>query len=149
MPRFRLNKSQPWMVQDEAIQYKRLIRDLDRIARKRAIPTSPLLELRIDDLAVTFILVRRTEARLDAVYGDTTTTAVEAVGKVRERLRKTVKEFEEFVQKTGRPEATNIAEAAAPLMLRIGDTLDQFWIDDEHDTASPPASTTGNTDEPG
>lgn len=132
MPRLNLVRTAEWMGQEEGALLRRLAKELERMARRRAVPQSPLLQLRIDDVAVTLLLVRRMEGRL----GDAekcTASAIDAVGKTRERLRKTVKEFEDYLEHVGQPAPTNIAEAMAPIMLQIGDTLDQFWSSDDEE----------------
>lgn len=70
------------------------------MARRRAVPQSPLLQLRIDDAAETLLLVRRTEGHL-CDRKKATMSTIDAVGKTRERLRKTVKDFEDYLERVG------------------------------------------------
>jgi hypothetical protein len=73
---------------------------LDSYSEELKLPHSPLLAIRTQDLLMTLLLVHRAERALDAegfyTPDKTPIPALDCIGRARERLRKALREFEDY-----------------------------------------------------
>jgi hypothetical protein len=141
MTRKQVFKAADWMTPEEAACFRKITRDLNEIAYNHCVRESTLLHLAIDDVAITFLLVRRAEERLaesnpDAKPSTTTKTSaqkhptfstLEAIVKLRERLRKATREFEDYCRRVGVDKDIGLPDAMQPVLSQIGDTLERIW----------------------
>lgn len=115
-----------WMSTDEAELNRQFVRGVEALLRERGVVENPLLVLRIDDVVVSWLLTRRMESGLEP--GDsgeaprTTSAQAEAIGKSRERLRKAIKELEEYCERAGTPIDTGLADQLKPVIQQIQGT---------------------------
>lgn len=131
MRKAAISATADWMTRQEGALFRRLTRDLNQIAYNHCVRDSTLLQLAIDDVAITFLLVRRAEAHLAHVTDGNRKNApfstLEAIAKLRERLRKATREFEDYCRRLGVDKNIGLPDAMQPVLEQIGDTLEQIW----------------------
>lgn len=127
-----VSKGECWMTAAERRVFKELTQSLQAMMLRHGVTDSPLLSLRIADLAIHFLLVRRIENVLMpdpeqycGVTPELSGTLAEHIGKSRERFRKSIRELEDACARLGRPIDTGIADQVLPLMRKTRDLLDQ------------------------
>jgi len=102
-----LTQGEPWMTPQERDFNQDLIRAIAKHLEATGVPESALVALRVNDIASTWLLARRLESALAPREGQPapcpTPAQADAIGKCRERLRKAIKELEEYRAKTGAP----------------------------------------------
>lgn len=119
-----------WMDEEESELNRQFVRGMGRLLRSRGVAENPLLALRVNDVVVSWLLVRRMEIALvkphpDSDSGDTpaiTTACADAIGKGRERLRKSVKDLEDYCSRAGTPIDTGLADAMKPVIQQVQGT---------------------------
>lgn len=119
-----LARGERWMTPAEKRLNRRFVTRVARQLRARGVADSPMLCLRIGDVAVTWILARRLEAALSPdpaapSPAAATPAQADAVGKNRERLRKAIKELEEFCERNGAPVETGLADIVRPMLRKV------------------------------
>lgn len=119
-----------WMSGDEAELNRQFVLGVGKLLRDRGVVENPLLVLRVNDVVVSWLLARRMEAGLGAgEEGEsprTTSAQAEAIGKSRERLRKAIKELEEYCARAGTPIDTGLADLMKPVIQQIQGTSPFF-----------------------
>lgn len=113
-----LARGEPWMTEEEQRLNRRFVRGMRALFEEHGVGDSPLLALRVGDVAVSYVLVRRLEALLDGNEGETPDAVVEKVSRARERMRKAMKELEEACAKQGTPIDTGLADLMKPLLVK-------------------------------
>lgn len=112
-----------WMSADELDLNRELVGGLKQQLEQRGVAESPLLFLRVDDVAVSWLLTRRMEAGLgpgeDGETPRTSAAQADAIGKSRERLRKAIKELEEYCERAGTPIDTGLADRMKPVIQEV------------------------------
>ena len=119
-----------WMSADERELNRQLVFGVEKLLRERGVVENPLLVLRVDDIAVSWLLTRRMEAGLgpgeDGETPRTSATQSDAIGKSRERLRKAIKELEEYCERAGTPIDTGLADLMKPVIQQVQGTSPFF-----------------------
>lgn len=115
-----------WMSADEAALTRHFVEGVEGMLKDRGVTENPLLVLRLSDIVVSWLLSRRLEDGLGGGAADeaprTTSAQAEAVGKSRERLRKAIKELEEYCERAGTPIDTGLADRMKPVIQQIQGT---------------------------
>lgn len=116
-----------WMTTPELRRYRRFVRALEEHCATHGVAWTPLLGLRLRDVAVCHLLVLRVEAALlqeDGLELDPKaalpTAVAEAIGKAQERCRKAMRELEEYCVKAGTPIDQGIADVMRPIIRQMG-----------------------------
>jgi hypothetical protein len=136
-------KGENWMTDEERKVWRLLGRRLRNWARKRGVPGSPLLLLRIREIGVLIILGYRLEARLD-LSGDPVeppadlpcktrptpapAAVLESVAKHWEKTRKAINELEAHCggAKPDAPVRLGIADVMKPIMKKAQAILERL-----------------------
>lgn len=112
-----------WMSADELKLNRQLVEGVKKLLKDRGVAENPLLVLRVDDIVVSWLLTRRMEAGLgpgeDGERPRTSAAQADAIGKSRERLRKAIKELEEYCERAGTPIDTGLADLMKPVIQEI------------------------------
>ncbi|MCF6287153.1 MAG: hypothetical protein L3K26_18495 [Candidatus Hydrogenedentes bacterium] len=113
-----------WMTEEEIVLNRQFVRGVDELLRDRGVGENPLLALRVNDVVVSWLLVRRMEMALAEPEGPeettpTTPAQVDAIGKSRERLRKSIKDLEEYCARAGTPIDTGLADVMKPVIQQV------------------------------
>jgi len=96
------------------------------MAADRAVEPTPMMLLRISDVLVMHALVRRAEAKLgfdEDAANKGNAVAFDVVGKAYERLRKAMRELDDFYVREGKPGNAGIADAMRPLFKKADGVL--------------------------
>ena len=118
--------------------------------------TDPLLALRVDDVAVHYLLVLRLEQALSRAKaigeedGDDPkkeTALVESVLRTRERLRKTMKELDEVLARVGSGAGQGLADIMKPIMKQAEGVLDEVRQEEQR-RAEAKANETDSSSKP-
>ncbi|MBI1319852.1 MAG: hypothetical protein GC168_13055 [Candidatus Hydrogenedens sp.] len=118
----KLAKGTDWMTPEEKPLARWFVSKMARQLRQRGVPETPLLVVRVNDAMVSFLLARRAESVLgfgineDGTPLSPTPGAYDLVGKAHERLRRSVRELEDYCTRAGRPIDVGIADKLQPLM---------------------------------
>ncbi len=173
-----LNGGEKWMTDKEKAWLNGFISRIRPLLRARGIPETALLVLRVDDVAVSYLMVKRVEAAFvaapekadkadqaeetakagsekaakekpetggaknskkaaDAEAAPTPPpakeppnplVAAEAVGKARERMRKAMKELEDFCDRAGKPIEEGLADTVKPIMKKTEGLAEKAWL---------------------
>jgi hypothetical protein len=119
-----------WMSADELELNRQLVDGVKKLLEDRGVAENPLLVLRVDDIVVSLLLTRRMEANLgpgeDGETPRTSAAQADAIGKTRERLRKAIKELEEYCERAGTPIDTGLADLMKPVIQEIQGTSPFF-----------------------
>lgn len=118
----------PWLTREERVYIRKFLGAVQQLFLSSGVKDSPLLALRVVDVAVHLLLTRRQElALIPADSNDGTPelsgALADQIGKGRERLRKAVKELEEACARLGSPVDTGIAGQMLPLVRQTADLL--------------------------
>ena len=109
-----LTQGEPWMTPHERDLNQDLIRAIAGYLKTAGVPENPLVALRVNDIASTWLLARRLESALAPADGGPapcpTPAQANAIGRCRERLRKAIKELEEYAAKNGAPAPQGLVE---------------------------------------
>ena len=116
-------------------EVERLVEGIEAMAQERGLPVTPVVLLRAQDVLVHYLVARRLDEAL-ASEGVTVssqkdgkiTTAlhpcVEALGKARERLRKTMKELEDMFGLAHGPANQGLPDIMKPIVKRAEGVLE-------------------------
>lgn len=119
-----------WMSTEEAELNRQFVQGMGKVLKDRDVAENPLLVLRINDIVVSWLLARRMEESLgpdDQGQAVRTSAAqADAIGKSRERLRKAIKELEEYCDRAGTPIDTGLADLMKPVIQQIQGTSPFF-----------------------
>ena len=103
-----------------------------------AIEANPLVALRVNDVAVHYLLVLRVEealgrAREGGGEDDPQKQAamIDTVLRTRERLRKTMKELEEILARVGSGPGQGLADIMKPIMKRAEGVLEEVMLEEK------------------
>jgi myo-inositol-1-phosphate synthase len=124
----------PWLTPEERVYIRKFLGAVHQLFLSSGVKDSPLLALRVVDVAVHLLLSRRQERALipeEKCDGtpELSGALADQIGKGRERLRKAIKELEEACARLGSPVDTGIAGQMLPLVRQTSDLL--------HHTAPP------------
>ena len=117
-----LARGEAWMSEVEQRLARRFVRGMGLVFEGHGVADTPLLALRVNDVLVSYVLVRRLEAGLypgaleDGGDDRAMAAVVEAVSRARERMRKAMKELEDACAKAGTPIDTGLADVVKPLL---------------------------------
>lgn len=119
-----------WLTREERIYIRKFLVAVQQLFLAKGVQDSPLLILRVGDVATHLLLVRRQELALVQTDESKAMDAAalngplaEQIGKSRERLRKAIKELEEACARLGTPVDTGIAGEMLPLVRQTADLL--------------------------
>jgi hypothetical protein len=141
----RVAEGEHWMDAEERLCARDLVERLAAQFDARGVVETPLLALRVNDLVVSLLLVRRIESQLaelpecpesEKPNARSPATLAEAVGKARERMRKAMKELEDSCAKLGTPIDRGLADALRPIMLQ-GRGVDDVALEETPATEEP------------
>ena len=129
-----LAEGEAWMSEDETTLNRQFVRGVKKLLRERGVAKNPLLVLRVNDVVVSWLLVRRMEANLGEDPSDisglestqTTPAQADAIGKSRERLRKSIKDLEDYCARAGSPIDTGLADVMKPVIQQVQGTKPFF-----------------------
>jgi len=126
-----LAEGEAWMNDEERRLNGQFVVGVRALLESRGVTENPLLALRVNDVVVSWLLVRRMEARLgeegDPEAGERTTpAAADAIGKSRERLRKSIKDLEDYCARAGTPIDTGLADVMKPVIQQVQGTRPFF-----------------------
>jgi len=112
------------MTDEEVATSRSLVQGIFDVLCVGGVSENAFLTLRIEELVVTWLLIRRLEATLapdGASEGPVRVTAsqVETVGKCRERLRKAIKELEDYCSRVVTPADGGLAEVLRPVVRQV------------------------------
>ncbi|MFA7693678.1 MAG: hypothetical protein GX117_06945 [Candidatus Hydrogenedentes bacterium] len=124
----KILRREPWLTKSERRYIHVFLQGVEELFASCDVKYSPLLSLRVADVAVHMLLVRRWEQGL--IPGEEESEKVDARGslfeqvmKTRERLRKSIKELEDACARLGTPVDTGIAGKVLPLVRQTADLL--------------------------
>lgn len=126
-----IERGEFWMTGAERLFFRKFVKSLRALLGSRGVPESTLLSLRVADVAVHLLLVKRLETALTpemdagAATPGITGALAEQVSKGRERLRKAVRELEDTCTRLGKPLDTGLADEMLPVVRKTGDMLQQ------------------------
>ena len=118
----------PWLTREERIYIRKFLGAIQQLFISSGVKDTPLLALRVVDVAVHLLLSRRQERALipeEKCDGtpELSGALADQIGKGRERLRKAIKELEEACARLGSPVDTGIAGQLLPLVRQTSDLL--------------------------
>ncbi len=111
-----------WMADDEALLAQALLECLLNTLNERGVEETSLVLLRAEDIVVNYVLARRLETALTP--GKLESAPLEALGKARERLRKSMKELEDYCTRSGKPIDTGFADIMKPVLKKAQGVLE-------------------------
>lgn len=118
-----LVRGENWMTDEETELNGKFVRGVAKLLRSRGVTENPLLVLRVNDVVVSWLLTRRLEEGLgdddSGVPVTTTSGQADAIGKSRERLRKSIKDLEEYCARAGSPIDTGLADLMKPVIQQV------------------------------
>lgn len=127
-----LARGETWMRHDELELTRQFVRGIGTLLGDRGVVENPLLVLRVNDIVVTWLLARRLEESLgpgdDGETARTSAAQADAIGKSRERLRKAIKELEEYCERAGTPIDTGLADLMKPVIQQVQGTSPFFAV---------------------
>lgn len=133
-----LARGEHWMDPTEFDLNRKLVGGIAKLLKERGVKENPLLALRVNELTVTWLVSRRVEAALapeeDTAAPRMSPAQAEAIGKARERLRKAVRELEEYCERAGTPIDRGLADLMKPVIQQIQGP-NPFFGPSEHDAA--------------
>jgi hypothetical protein len=124
--RIGIVKAEKWMTPQERVFYSRFAASIEYTLDQRGIEMTSMTALRVNDVVVSFVLVRRLESTLnsDAVAAETATkpqtliALVDGIGKAREKMRKALKELEDVCGPIAMPQETGFADRMKSIVKR-------------------------------
>lgn len=129
-----INRVEPWMTDQERNFYGRFVRSIEETLHANDVTITPMVALRVYDVAISFLLVRRLESELGRPNqtnngGPPATTGlaasakpvsllplIDGIGKAREKMRKSIKDLEECYGTVEIPEPGGLADALKPII---------------------------------
>ena len=146
--------NKPCWITDEKELVDQFVKEMLAFYRKNGACITPLLILRLDDIAQTYLLIQRLEntllsspsSPLGSMEGEGVLTVsksgstpkkegdnvvLEMLGKVRERLRKAIKELEESSTKAFTTLPQGIADRMRPIIKKAEGILENSLQQDE------------------
>lgn len=118
-----LVQGENWMSGEERELNGTFVRGAAKLLRSRGVAENPLLVLRVNDVVVSWLLTRRLEEGLghDDTGAPVPTTPAQAdsIGKSRERLRKSIKDLEDYCARAGTPIDTGLADLMKPVIQQV------------------------------
>ena len=146
-----LSAGAPWMSDGDRTAHRRMLTALRRFVHRMGVKETPLLALHAADLTATALLVgrmerelagfaagagetmpnhdtRETDARLRALIA-----LADAIGKTRERMRKAMKELEDYCTRAGTPIDAGIADIMKPIVKKADGVLEEILREDSGD----------------
>lgn len=140
----RLHEScwrEAWMTEDERRIMRQFMAAIRRFFKARGVQETPLLALRVIDLGIHGLLVRRLESALSPTIeenGEVTMTVsgptADHIGKARERLRKSIRELEDACARLGSPVDVGLADELLPLVRKTKALLHKRPPEQPHST---------------
>ncbi len=128
---------EPWMTEEERRIMGYFMVLMRRVFKARGIQDTPLIALRVIDVGIHCLLIRRLELALiptvkedGEVTLDITGAAADHIGKTRERLRKAIRELEDACARLGSPVDIGIADKLLPFVREARDLI-QNGLPDE------------------
>jgi hypothetical protein len=133
-----LKQGAAWMSAAEKQAARRFILAIQKLFERAGVIETPLLALRVQELMIAAVLAHRLENRffeaaimescaedeaaaLPPIEAKALAAAVDAAGKNRERIRKAMKELEDYCQKAGTPVDQGIADEMKPILEKTRD----------------------------
>ncbi len=136
-----LARGDSWMTPDERRHVKKFVAAIARLFSGYGVEETPLLTLRVGDVAIHHLLVRRLEKGLAPVVdnqgervAELSGALADQIGKGRERLRKAVRELEDACARLGRPIDVGLADRMLPLVRKTQDLLHDVELPAQEDT---------------
>lgn len=121
-----LTRGETWMTPEEAELNAGFIQGIGKLLQARGVAENPLLVLRVNDVVISWLLTRRLEEALSEEAPEATPNATQttparadAIGKSRERLRKSIKDLEDYCARAGTPIDTGIADVMKPVIQQV------------------------------
>jgi len=116
-----LARGEAWMDDAERRLARRFMRGMSALFNEHGVADTPLLALRVNDVLVSWLLVRRAETglfpgALDPGDDRAAAAVIEAVSRARERMRKAMKELEDACAKGGTPIDAGLADQVRPIL---------------------------------
>ncbi|MCK5862236.1 MAG: hypothetical protein KAH38_07115 [Candidatus Hydrogenedentes bacterium] len=112
-----------WMTEEECQRMRRFAASIRRLFKTKGVQETPLLALRVIDVGIHSLLARRLERVLEPsvkengeVSLDISGPQADHIGKIRERLRKAIRELEDACTRLGSPIDVGIADQLLPLV---------------------------------
>jgi hypothetical protein len=132
-------RGEPWMTKGEKKAVAKFLKRMQKLFRQRNVAETPLLAMRLNDVIVSFLLTRRAEQELatDPLEPGQLHKILDTTGKIRERLRRSMKDLEDACANAGTPIEPGLADRMKPLILRA-----QGLEDFPHATPSNPPTDT-------
>lgn len=125
-----VERGEIWMTAGERTHLRKFVKAVRGLLARCGVEESPLLALRVADVSVHLVLVRRQERALmpdgdgnRAAAPELTGTLAEQIGKSRERLRRAVRELEDACARLGKPVEAGLAAEMLPLVRKTQDLL--------------------------
>jgi hypothetical protein len=126
-----MRQGELWMTEEERQRQRRFAGVMKKFLKHHGVADSPLLCLRVNDVAMQWLLVRRLENSLaetshppEGELPLVPTTLADHIGKGRERLRKAIRELEDACARLGTPIDSGLADQLAPLMRETRELMD-------------------------
>ncbi|MBP8130282.1 MAG: hypothetical protein KA184_11955 [Candidatus Hydrogenedentes bacterium] len=123
-----------WWLTGEAARYERFRGEMDRLFEERGVMPTPLMEGRVEEIAILDVLVCRLLAKLKtlALQGESADTlsrdfivCVETLLKTLEKWRKAMNELEDVCAKAGTPIDVGVADKMKPLLRETQGVMDK------------------------
>ena len=127
-------QGEAWMGKAEQTWNRGFVGAARRVLKRRGVQESPFLALRVRELGTCCLLLMRLERLLHEALEKTEdeekrmrllATAMDALGKAWERLRKAMRELEEYCAKTGIPVDTGLAEIMQPILKKAEGIIEE------------------------
>ncbi len=146
-----LSAGAPWMSDEDRATHQRMLTALRRFFHRMGVKETPLLALHAADLTATALLVARMERELAGFAAGETTpnqdtreadarlraliALADAIGKARERMRKAMKELEDYCTHAGTPIDAGIADIMKPIVKKADGVIEETLREDSGDDA--------------
>ncbi len=142
----KLAQPAAWMNPEERHTAAALIAAFQRLFTERGVPENPFIALRLQDCLVHYTLCRRLENGLLAGSGDITPAEAAQIGRVRDRLRRALKDLEDTAKKLAPPaeSSSKTSRKGVPPETPAVTPLDP-QKEVQNPTAPPPVSPTRPT----
>jgi hypothetical protein len=132
-----LARGAEWMTEEDRKWIRRFAQALRTQCERANVRQSPMLVLRAEDVAHSAIQIHLLERRFKALMtmeadedkrARALGTHVDAIGKARERLRKAIKELEEYLAKAGAPDPNTVpfADRMRPIMHKAEGVIEEL-----------------------
>lgn len=122
-----ITHGEPWMTKAEKLINKKIVSALGRLLAANGVQESPLVWMRVADVSVHWLLLKRQENCLapgeDGILPELGGSLADQIGKSRERVRKAIRELEEACTRLGKPIGEGLAEQMLPVVKKTQDLL--------------------------